>query len=559
MGGRRSGQRRRGHGDDEEETVESRRRSGERSIRHGDLSIALALLVTSSAFFIYNPPELLPSKFKPSFDPFFLSNQFGFGSKDKMYARIENDNYQMNVGAKPHFGMRPMGLRWRDDARAAYEFSQNSPQLAMMPVLTEQRTQSQFGRSISPTRPTTSSYESRSSHEDTPSLEDLDLIDVLWRSDLAAEKGARQIALAEQYESDLQMLTEKSTHATLTAEERARYEDLSKVFFEDFYSPQSYRDAEKSMSLCGSAIDMMRETNTPTDEELAELFEDVSKEGGQLDQLDSMLEPQQQPLVQNVSLAQGIVYTQNNLTELDSMRESAFAQQCSSGSAQMAIPANATLFNNTDPNIQPWLGHSEMTPGDVFPYMTLQNDTVEQVVSNGNVDYDHCYQSRQRQSISPAYDPYYSNRISFSNTTDSSMSSQSSDYHSETDSRSSPSSRFFGKLVPDDRKSLESDEFSDAVVPHDELKAVPLNGQRKRGRQSKDEQLASDNKLPLSAKQIAEMNLSELQKVLKNDRLTEYQRQLIRKIRRRGKNKVAARTCRQRRNDRGDKKDGFEM
>nr|1SKN_P Chain P, DNA-BINDING DOMAIN OF SKN-1 [Caenorhabditis elegans] len=79
------------------------------------------------------------------------------------------------------------------------------------------------------------------------------------------------------------------------------------------------------------------------------------------------------------------------------------------------------------------------------------------------------------------------------------------------------------------------------------------SGQRKRGRQSKDEQLASDNELPVSAFQISEMSLSELQQVLKNESLSEYQRQLIRKIRRRGKNKVAARTCRQRRTDRHDK------
>ncbi|KIH43654.1 hypothetical protein ANCDUO_26335, partial [Ancylostoma duodenale] len=42
---------------------------------------------------------------------------------------------------------------------------------------------------------------------------DLELIDVLWRSDIAAEKGTRQLEPAEQYERDLQLLTEKSVHA----------------------------------------------------------------------------------------------------------------------------------------------------------------------------------------------------------------------------------------------------------------------------------------------------------------------------------------------------------
>ena len=40
----------------------------------------------------------------------------------------------------------------------------------------------------------------------------MDLIDVLWRNDIATEKGARQLTPVEQYERDLQMLTEKSIY-----------------------------------------------------------------------------------------------------------------------------------------------------------------------------------------------------------------------------------------------------------------------------------------------------------------------------------------------------------
>ena len=40
----------------------------------------------------------------------------------------------------------------------------------------------------------------------------MDLIDVLWRNDIATEKGARQLTPMEQYERDLQMLTEKSIY-----------------------------------------------------------------------------------------------------------------------------------------------------------------------------------------------------------------------------------------------------------------------------------------------------------------------------------------------------------
>ncbi|CDK13323.1 BZIP domain-containing protein [Caenorhabditis elegans] len=218
----------------------------------------------------------------------------------------------------------------------------------------------------------------------------------------------------------------------------------------------------------------------------------------------------------------------------------------------------------------------------------MQNDSLQAVVSNGQIDYDHSYQSTGQTPLSPLiigssgrqqqtqtspgsvtvtatatqslFDPYHSQRHSFSDcTTDSSstcsrLSSESPRYTSES-STGTHESRFYGKLAPSSgsryqRSSSPRSSQSSIKI----ARVVPLaSGQRKRGRQSKDEQLASDNELPVSAFQISEMSLSELQQVLKNESLSEYQRQLIRKIRRRGKNKVAARTCRQRRTDRHDK------
>uniref|UniRef100_A0A0K0DEH7 BZIP domain-containing protein n=1 Tax=Angiostrongylus cantonensis TaxID=6313 RepID=A0A0K0DEH7_ANGCA len=111
---------------------------------------------------------------------------------------------------------------------------------------------------------------------------------------------------------------------------------------------------------------------------------------------------------------------------------------------------------------------------------------------------------------------------------------------------------YFGKLAP---------RGVDEVVAHPSMCGFNNNSgiddlgsvaavPRRRGRQSKDEQLAAVNRLPLSAREISEMTLGELHKVLKNLNLTEHQKQLIRKIRRRGKNKLAARTCRERRGER---------
>ena len=48
-------------------------------------------------------------------------------------------------------------------------------------------------------------------------LQDIDLIDVLWRSDIEVEKGRiggeGRVEPSEQYERDLQLLTEKSIQA----------------------------------------------------------------------------------------------------------------------------------------------------------------------------------------------------------------------------------------------------------------------------------------------------------------------------------------------------------
>ncbi|KHJ75372.1 hypothetical protein OESDEN_25012 [Oesophagostomum dentatum] len=133
----------------------------------------------------------------------------------------------------------------------------------------------------------------------------------------------------------------------------------------------------------------------------------------------------------------------------------------------------------------------------------------------------------------------------------SSSTAASPHYHSETENYSPHASRYFGKLAPREveepalyPRTVCGSNNDNTVVPN--VPSMP----RRRGRQSKDEQLAAANRLPLTAREISEMTLGELHKVLKNEDLTEHQKQLIRKIRRRGKNKVAARTCRERRGER---------
>uniref|UniRef100_A0A914ZQM6 Basic leucine zipper domain-containing protein n=2 Tax=Parascaris univalens TaxID=6257 RepID=A0A914ZQM6_PARUN len=70
------------------------------------------------------------------------------------------------------------------------------------------------------------------------------------------------------------------------------------------------------------------------------------------------------------------------------------------------------------------------------------------------------------------------------------------------------------------------------------------------GRRSRDEELARQYALPASAAQISSMPLIELNRLMHTAHLSQVQQHIVRKIRRRGKNKLAARSCRQRKNDR---------
>ncbi|GMR31316.1 hypothetical protein PMAYCL1PPCAC_01511, partial [Pristionchus mayeri] len=87
------------------------------------------------------------------------------------------------------------------------------------------------------------------------------------------------------------------------------------------------------------------------------------------------------------------------------------------------------------------------------------------------------------------------------------------------------------------------------AVTNDTDDGVNLNSSltRRRSRPSMDEQLAAENGLPLLAAEITVLSQKQFVKLLKVKSLTESQRQLIRKIRRRGNNRVAVRNCLDRR------------
>ncbi|EFP07260.1 CRE-SKN-1 protein [Caenorhabditis remanei] len=375
----------------------------------------------------------------------------------------------------------------------------------------------------------------------------------------------------------------------LNQEERDAYEGLSLNLYQGFFECQYQKAQPEQVKLhtpeqhCShdeSADDL------PTDNDLEELLKDVSREESELNKVFENTNP----VLNNISLSEGIVYTQANLTEMQELQDSCNQVNCTASSVVSSSQA-ASLFNDTDAQTRERWQDADMVHTDLFQppnyvYVGMTNDTPQAIVSNGQIGYDHAYSSSVQAPLSPLnlarstngrqqqtqtspgsatvtatathslFESHYMPRNSFSDcTTDSSspcsrLSSESPRYNSESSS-GQHESRFYGKLIP---SRSRFDRPSPSRSPHSsKINRVMNVATRKRGRQSKDEQLAAENALPVTAHQISEMSLSELQQVLKQDDLSEYQRQLIRKIRRRGKNKVAARTCRQRRTDRHDK------
>lgn len=72
---------------------------------------------------------------------------------------------------------------------------------------------------------------------------------------------------------------------------------------------------------------------------------------------------------------------------------------------------------------------------------------------------------------------------------------------------------------------------------------------KQKGPHCRDKKRLEDLKVPLSMDQIVESPVEEFNEILTHHKLSESQLQLIRDIRRRGKNKVAAQNCRKRKMD----------
>lgn len=105
------------------------------------------------------------------------------------------------------------------------------------------------------------------------------------------------------------------------------------------------------------------------------------------------------------------------------------------------------------------------------------------------------------------------------------------------------------------RNSISSNDTGDKIARNNEEKASTSNGRRGYTGVSEDSNLTRDEKrartmnIPISVADIINLPMDEFNERLSKYDLSETQLSLIRDIRRRGKNKVAAQNCRKRKLD----------
>ena len=103
--------------------------------------------------------------------------------------------------------------------------------------------------------------------------------------------------------------------------------------------------------------------------------------------------------------------------------------------------------------------------------------------------------------------------------------------------------RSFEELHPYSYKSKLKKMLKNLQVKH------TANETSTRQQESKDEILLRDNNINLTLKEIVESNADDFNDMIKNSLFQPDQITLIKDIRRRGKNKIAAQTCRKRKID----------
>ncbi|KAH3701483.1 nuclear factor erythroid 2-related factor 2-like isoform X2 [Dreissena polymorpha] len=148
------------------------------------------------------------------------------------------------------------------------------------------------------------------------------------------------------------------------------------------------------------------------------------------------------------------------------------------------------------------------------------------------------------------YDPddfRYSNSCSYSSGGDSNCSSNFSSGSNDTGSGSHFGSS--GSFSPNSNGHINHNHtypLKPGQDPKDYTKKNLMREGRHKGPQSKDHKRVAELKIPFTVDQIVNSPVEEFNEMMTKHKFSDQQLQLIRDIRRRGKNKVAAQNCRKR-------------
>ena len=162
----------------------------------------------------------------------------------------------------------------------------------------------------------------------------------------------------------------------------------------------------------------------------------------------------------------------------------------------------------------------------------------------------HDSYERSGFSKTSKYDPddyKYSNSCSFSDSNGSNFSSSSNDTNGQD-----PSGYGHSRFSPNNNGHINHNHtypLKPGMDPKDRKGMFGNKEPKPKGPHCRDYKRIDELKVPFSVDQIVSTPVEEFNDMLTRHKLTEPQLQLIRDIRRRGKNKVAAQNCRKRKMD----------
>ena len=163
------------------------------------------------------------------------------------------------------------------------------------------------------------------------------------------------------------------------------------------------------------------------------------------------------------------------------------------------------------------------------------------------------YERSSGFSKTSKYDPddfKYGNSCSFNSCGDSNSSNFSSS--SNDTNGGNPSGYGCGHFSPGSDRHINHNHtypMKPGTDPKDRKHPFSNKGPKQKGPHCRDYKRIDELKVPFSVDQIVNVPVEEFNDMLTRHKLTEPQLQLIRDIRRRGKNKVAAQNCRKRKMD----------